>query len=67
MTNKILPNGSEIIAIDYEKEIVLALSRKNEFVTWSYNDTLDTTSNGHYFANIIQARDDFCKRVIRGY
>ena len=64
-----LPNGATIIAINYNKGIVLAKS-ENDFVTWSFDTSrgLSTTQLGHYFElDNVEAEKDFDMRVKRGY
>ncbi len=71
---KILPNGAEIIAINYGRQIVLADNRPEgeepEYVTWTWNTEqgLRSTCWGHYFgSDIIEAENDFHERCDRGY
>ncbi len=81
--NKILPNGATIIAIDFSVRpaddislstgVVLAYTNEvphigPKYITWAfYGDDLASTSNGHYCADLAEARADFNDRVKRGY
>jgi hypothetical protein len=69
--NRTLPNGNEIVAIDFDAGFVLSSNEKNrgtEYITHSfYRGDLASTSGGHYFDDIEEARKDFNFRIGRGY
>ena len=64
MTNY-LPNGAEIIAINYIKGIVLAHNKGafQPYVTWAFfGDDLGSTWGGHYYSDLEAAQQDFAER-----
>lgn len=69
--NRTLPNGNEIVAIDFDAGFVLSSNEKSrgtEYVTHAfYRDDLHSTSGGEYFDDIEEARKDFNFRIKRGY
>ena len=74
--NKTLPNGNEIVAIDFDAGFVLSkiedkiakLAINTKYVTHAfYRDDLHSTSGGEYFDDIEEARKDFNFRINRGY
>ncbi len=58
----ILPNQAEVLAVDTDNYIVLAMLR-NEFVTWEYNPANLSTYWGHYHSSIPAAVVDFQTRI----
>lgn len=64
MTNY-LPNGAEIIAINYQRGTVLAHNRGSvePYVTWAFiGDDLGSTWGGHYYNDLESAQQDFNQR-----
>jgi len=55
-----LKNGSMLLAWKEERDtvIVLALSPKNEFVTWTLDPHGDTCS-GNYYSDLLSSVEDF--------
>jgi hypothetical protein len=61
-----LPNGAEVISIDYSSGTVLAqnIGAVQPYVTWKfYHGDLSTTSYGHYFSDLEPAKIDFVERI----
>ena len=59
-----LKNGSLLITWKKERDsvVVLALSPKNECVTWLLDENGGTYS-GHYYQDLLQAVDDYKSRT----
>jgi len=62
-----LANGATLLAWKEERDsvIVLALSQKNEFVTWELcpQTSVGATHSGHYHATLLSAVEDFKTRT----
>ena len=64
MTNT-LPNGAQIIAINYQRGTVLAHNRGavEPYVTWAFcGDDLASTYSGHYYSDLESAEQDYLER-----
>ena len=64
MTNK-LPNGAEIIAINYQRGTVLTHNRGavEPYVTWAFcGNDLASTYSGHYYSDLEAAEQDYLAR-----
>ena len=65
MTNY-LPNGAEILAINYYKGVVLAHNKGSvqPYVTWAFiGDDLASTWGGHYYSELEAAEEDYQERL----
>lgn len=58
-----LPNGAEIVAIDFERQIVLAYNEGAylPYVTWEFDEEMNCYC-GNYFESRKDAREDFTNR-----
>lgn len=61
-----LPNGAEILAINYYKGVVLAHNKGavQPYVTWAFvGDDLASTWGGHYYSELEAAEGDYQERT----
>ena len=62
-----LPNGAEVLAIDYTSGIVLGHNKGavQPYVTWAFcGNDLASTYSGHYYSNLDDAKQDYKERTL---